>query len=812
MKTFSAFRTVFILLLGIPFFLRAGDPLKNPALNPVTIDPPPSHEVLKLIRGGKASLAIAADPEPDSVMPARRSVRKAAELLRQVFRACAGLDVPVISPENEKELSRYEHWIVLGRNALSLKLTGMDPVRDLPKEGFRVMTVPRGIVIAGHDGSAVPGTYRKYDWNRYRINGTLYGAYDFAERFLGVRWYYPGDGIIRPAVKNLEIAPFSYRDAPYFVNRFSHVIAGTRSIPECGTGPKADWEGVYRMSLGSRYWAGHGGIFPKKHPDLKDLFYYTNPAGFREDYFDVSNLKLTDVMIDDLKEYYKEYDAGTLKKPLCQLNDEYIVFGQQDVLIRGMDTPAIRTEKLIPESRRGSLDGELSDVYARFEIEYAKKIAKNFPGKRLSLIPYHNYVMPPLQEKFRHFPDNVDLRVCIYPFPREVPNRETVKKWRSLLADWRKVLGGRPVCSLWLYNFGNCFQIVPQGYYVADIPKVLGDDLGRTELFFDYCGKHDWSLFYTWYLVWRGMWNPEFDRDAALEEMWTLLYGNATPFIRDFHRLVLERHSRWYAQGKGLKSSYPEPVLQKLEALLSKAEQAVPADSKEARRLALFAKPWRPAIRNMRGAIRFERPCVKIRFLENSGELKIDGVISEPAWASASALPIENAFGSGKKPRNGIIAKYLWNEEGLYGAFRMEGPCLGNPGKGMWQNDTLEIFLSPGLKQIEFFHLALDPCGRRTFGQKTEKPVATPYQHRWNDAGVRHAVKQDPDGWSAEFFIPWSVLKGQKPAPYDTWLGNAVMTRRTPGAEETSACSMTLGNNHNIDQFGYFKFLGKGDL
>lgn len=75
---------------------------------------------------------------------------------------------------------------------------------DLPGEGFRVATFPRGLAIVGRpaDAKLAPGS-----------KATLCGVYHVLERFLGIRWYFPGElGQVIPPADTLSIAPVSYTD------------------------------------------------------------------------------------------------------------------------------------------------------------------------------------------------------------------------------------------------------------------------------------------------------------------------------------------------------------------------------------------------------------------------------------------------------------------------------------------------------------------------------------------------------------------------------------------------------------------------
>ena len=52
----------------------------------------------------------------------------------------------------------------------------------------------------------------------------------------------------------------------------------------------------------------------------------------------------------------------------------------------------------------------LSDLYVNFYIWIGNELKKELPGKRLGVLAYHNYTLPPVVCK--NIPDNIDVQVC----------------------------------------------------------------------------------------------------------------------------------------------------------------------------------------------------------------------------------------------------------------------------------------------------------------------------------------------------------------------------------------------------------------
>ncbi len=813
--------------LLVCFATSAGNNLQNPALNKVRFHEPAQHSPLVLLEKGKVRFAIAADLDKEKGMArSRKSVTRAAALIQNAFQKCAGKPIPVFPPDSP-ELKKYPVILALGDN-LFTRRAGID-TRKMPKEGFAVKTFDPGkdrpgiLVIAGYDGSFHPGTYDEYDWDRYRLNGTLHGAYDFIERFLECRFYFPGIGTLYPELDTLKISPVYYTDAPYLRNRFSHNIALASNpksfFPEMGTDQWEDWEGHYRIAIGTRYWAGHApppSFLAAALPDLLKLIFYTgkdgylyyNPKSHIGNFYDFSNLAFADLLLQDLKKHYESKGKDQSVWTNHDANSDYVVFGNCDTFVSGMDNQTIRDLKLIPDSIRGSRDQELSNVYARFVIYLASRLKKDFPGKRLSLIPYHNYVMPPTLPQYQVWPDNTDLRVCVYDFPVYIPNEKVVKHWKKQFEKYYEMLGGRPVTSLWLYDHPrNAFVRAVAGRSLAPIPKLFGKYLDRMELFWDYFGNHNWDMFYNYYIMWRCQWNPDFDMDAALEEMWVKLFGKAAPHVCGFYELLKERYEKYYAQKADDKITYNATVLNRLEQYLLDAKASVVPGSREEKALILFSRPWARAIKSMRGQLHFTKPQYKVIFSENDPQLQAD--VDDPQWKKAPKMVFRDVLGSGELGVCKTYAKLIRTEQGIHGLVVSEKRPAADPGKDLWNNCVVEFFISPGTRGDQYFQYAFDPLRHLFAGQKTEKPVATAFFHR-EDSRAKSFSRIDQDRWILHFFVPWSDLKHVTVKDYDTWLGNLIIDRKIPVRENLSF-SMTLGNNHIVKQFGYFKFLGKGD-
>ena len=91
------------------------------------------------------------------------------------------------------------------------KKAGFDPEK-MEWGAFRIKSVGNDIIIAGRDD----GVYSE---------GTLYGVYDFLERFAGVRFYFPGEiGTITPKIKKWVVPAIDISDRPDMQTRTMYSV------------------------------------------------------------------------------------------------------------------------------------------------------------------------------------------------------------------------------------------------------------------------------------------------------------------------------------------------------------------------------------------------------------------------------------------------------------------------------------------------------------------------------------------------------------------------------------------------------------
>ena len=805
----------------------------NPTLNKVTFENPVNRNRIELVGNGELRFAIVCDLSAETgeaaearfVTKGRKSVTLAAEGIVHAFLSTTGKK-PVVLPPDSPELEKYPFWIVLGDNPITRK-QGFDPSKLEPDE-FQVFTFDRGVVIAGRDGSTT-NFYNALDVGRIRVNGTAYGAFDFCERFLGMRYYYPKIGIYAPKVADLTIEPVCYHDKPRMKYHYSYSLS-SKKVP--GEDQLSDFFPAWRNGASTRCFTGHTPRpreLAKAYPDKIDMLFfrnrsgrlYYNPRAHLGNYFDVTNPAFIDFFVDELVAKFYAGDPGIRKVWGSQVpNSEYVCFGQADTYVS--DITNERSKPYIIDSRKNLRTGALSDFYTHFNIELAKKLRARFPDKKLSILAYSARTLPPVREY--EWPDNLRLSIAM-GCPVMTPSPAFRKAWKEIYSGWRRVTG----VPLGNYCYGvHIYAITAalQGRYMGDFIKNLGKDLWDEYFFFD--AGHDNQFYYSYYPAYRAMWNPDFDAKAAIDEHWELLYGpEAGKILKEFYDLLvstwekklipqiakvaLDDAPRGNISPKELYKAFDRKTIERMDALLKKAKAAVKPGSIEARRMEFFLEPWKKQISSARVYHSIQKPIYRIFRLEMGENIVVDGKGDDPAWKRAERCEITECSGEDRKFPEKPTFRIMWCDRGIFVLFTALRRPMDTPGQIWKRTDSWEFFASPGIKRKYYYQFAFNPHGDL---YQAQRDVAEGVGGEFKCPGILLKSKYDGWGWTTEMFVPFAGLRQKTPRAYDTWFGNVVYSKRRTEriADDLSASfALTMKNNLNLDLWGQFKFMGFGD-
>jgi len=805
---------VLLLIAVMVAGCSSGAGVRNAALNPVTIRPADVHEPVVLVRDGKPAATIVIpteDPEWQFGRVKKKVAYSAAKELAEHVKLATGATLPIVT---EKE--NPKGTLILIGESLKTKARSISAV-DLPPEGFRVKSFPGGVAIVGRlvekDVSGGP-------------KGTLFGVYDFLERFLGVRWYYPGpDGRVVPKRRNLVIPPVHYTDYPVRTKRTMHSWFLKKPMPNV-TG----MDFIYNIH---RYRGGASSLVPtfchtplnfgihfKEAPECFEL----QASGKRlENYPCYGNPKTVEIMIRDLENFYTKGDKRPWILPkkgyLWQAPTPYAYgISPPD---KGVDCYCDYCKKLInrsaPRLERSSL------LMAEFVKKMAIETKKKWPHLKVFYLPYSNYTLPP--KGFR-MPDNVVAGICLMHGTANAKRPEVARNHDAMMAGWHKITGNK--VHLWEYL---CWPATDTAlpyqfpHVIQDFQRRHTDDLAGS--FINGGGGHpdliggQWAnqhpTLYCWF---RLQWNPNFDVDAALKEYVELMYGPAREPMSEMLTHLTDRweKSRW----KKFPSTHRISPSMVNEETMPRKEALKLADMlARARKLAGQGSVYRRRVDFIGAAVDF--------FMEESNRyhggagtptlaaLKVggnpvpDGKLDEAVWKDAERQPFKNARKVDPQVipgKNGTTVQVVWTADGVTLGFRMDEPKIDKlvakrtvRDQDVWWDDCIEMFLD-----VE--------GGRSSYYQIIFNSIGTTYDARMNDKSwhmknAKVGAYKGKNFWSMEVFLPFAGLGGTPPMkPGVVWYVNFTRTRRTEEKIALQRWSTLYRASHlDFSAFGKLRFV-----
>ena len=773
-----------LLLAG---YTMAGVAAAAPAdLTSVTVRPAPTHAAVPLAENGtpQATMCIMA-------VPGGRERDAAIAELQECLRLATGVELPV---SNGKIVDGPA--IVIG-NCPEAAAAGLDGAK-MPVEGFAIKTAANRVFIVGHDNA------------KLRSPGTAWGVYEFLERVVGARWYWPkqSGGRSVPKAASLAVPAMWVEDAPTFRMRELWPTFG-------GGGPNGELGSLHAALRMGNSWPVRlsvhdpkqwGKLYGKEHPEVmqkrKDgsrdpqMLCYGNPK----------TLELY------LKNIARVIDKGeTLPEGDIAVIGDAITVSPWDA---GIACYCDDCRKLMDPAAGGY--GEASKLVGMFVVNLGREVKKRWPGKTVVYLPYVNYTLAPTGIEF---PDNVEAQLCGMPGVALYKEPATLEMFQKNIDAWRK-LTGRKV-QTWDYccwpeeSTKACYLYphVIRDYYRHNRDKVVGTFINGTN---DHWPRSHLSL-YAWL---KCLWDPDFDVDAALDEFAPRMFGPAAAPMRELVRLQCDQweKSRWPDGAFSAKAvyteSFPKPVLEKMKALLAEARRSIGNDPVLVQRLDYYERPFADFFAEYEIVIEGKgvRPLVAKKVPENPS---VDGKLDEPLWDKAVATDFRRNVKAGEDtvPSHPSWVKAVWTGDAVTFGIRCGEP---NPDKlkvdnanrddgTLWFQDCVEVFLDPSGAAGGKVAQLLMSAGGGLFD-------AWDGDTTWTCEGLKFAKAIGPDHWSMEVQVPLAALPSVRPpATGVSWRGQFTRFRNDEGktvkGSEASKMNAKYGGfNSNTADFAPIRF------
>jgi len=493
----------------------------------------PAKEPLVLVQDGKpvATIVIATS--------ATRTVRFAVSELNRHLKLSTGTELPVA----QDGAVIAGPTVQVGSTALAERF-GLAPRFHAP-DHWVVWRVGSALVLSGGDAASADVDPAEAHHLPF---GTLYATYEFLERVLGVRWYWPGDlGRVVPKCPTVSLARVQWSGAPAYDTRFCFFEfhddpAITRQESNLW------WRRMRRGGPGGSPIANHS------YNDWPAKYGKTHP-----EYFALQR--------DGKRLTSGGYlDGAYMGGHVCHSNPDVLALTIQEKRRTFDENPWLRYSPVMPgDGNFGCLcekcvaaqrpdmgeSGRNSDLIWGFVNKVAAATRQTHPDRFITCCSYADYVSVPRDVAFE---PNVAVTLCTgLALPSMMSSPEYRASYLDRIGAWSRKSANLYVWDYWNVPRWNKGQYgAPAVYphavkesFLLEQGRVRGRTIELTQ--FDSEGRDvtktngrghwaDWmydSL--NVYVAFRLMWNMDQDVDAMLDEFYREFYGPAGPWVRRFY-------------------------------------------------------------------------------------------------------------------------------------------------------------------------------------------------------------------------------------------------------------------------------------
>ena len=756
-----------LLLLAASFCLAGAEKL------PFSIDP---KHPRKITLGKKPLLSLAPGNfeivEGNTTDVVKFAAQEIAEALSEVF----GKKITPVKKASGKKIA-----ICLGDIKLAKELK-VDPA-DFDRDGFVIKTYKNKILIIGRDDPKsrpmrhAYGTGNKGEW------GTLFGAYDFLERFAGVRFYFPGKlGVHYPAAKALTIPAVDIYDRPDFLQRrFNDYNHGGRPIRRY-----AGWSGqknilrnraetIYIPNCHGIAYLGYPHRFAKSHPE----YFALNVNGKRMtalgDRHDLSQVCYSSAIKDEIAK-----DAiSFLKNEAPQVRG--IKNRHNKISWNSVHRPGLPCFNIMPNDsaylcRCAKCQEHFSkgtqattDYFWKFFSDICAQVKRSGVPGYLTTMAYADYRPIPTQK----IPDNLLVMLALRgPWNEYLPKQQ--QKDVELLKAWKAKLGQKT--WLWTYpgKYGGNMPGIPH-----TTPRAIASFIKRVKpyIFGLYIECETDVLMHnylTYHIFGKLSWNPDTDVEKLLDEHARVFYGPAAVPMKEFFDSIERNWQKIAANvvetSAGPKTIYPSELilwskiyspaeLKRLNGLFDKAEKLAANDRIRLPRIKFVRKEFMEPL--MAEANKFHSANDAVQswsfpMVPARETVKIDGKLDEEIWKNSPAFHLSGLQGAPAEVQS--VAKMTYDKDYFYFGFRWGEPHTAKiaaadrkfDDRELWKDSTAEIFISPDGRRDHFYQIMVNARGQ-ICDLLVNKGAE---EHSWNSNALVKTRIEPGKAWYGEIRIP----------------------------------------------------------
>ena len=710
---------------------------------------------------------------PDGATPV---VRFAAKEARTFLSAALGKDVPVVNAPSEGKAS-----LVLGANAWSDE-AGLS-TNAMARDEFVIAARGTRVHVLGRDSETVdPEWVLKHGgWSSVLFErATMFGVYDFLERFAHVRFYFPGElGTIVPKTTAMTVRG-TINVSPDFSSRFMQAWDG--KYMEEDKGGYLRTLNYFRLryetfripcchgSNGMMYTTRFGKSNPEYFALMQDGTRCTSVERVSSAVHPGQlcwSSGIVEEMYRDAASYLKGEPASVRGVPSRHFKGKFewngnCKYGRYVDLM-----PQDGWTGCLCEKCKGKREGELvwgaiTNIAWRLKREGIAGDIVNMAYSGCKRIPDID------------FPDNIRVMVApVGPWSMNCP--DLLSSENAIVKGWAKKLGHK----VWLWNYANKWGVLVRkangiptpaprawaAYFKMLAPYIDGAFVeSETDRWFNN------QLNY--YVYSRICWDNGADVESVLSEYFRDMFGPAAADMAE----VFRRLEDWWIKefvGNVVDSPmgplvqppkdsaiwgeiYGPARLEALAALFADARRKVAPESLEARRVDMVAREFLEPLQT----------CSKAYFKNHEKMKDLRLSLGVGSSASVTLRPFSTNPAKPLKAMVSTSVKISRTKDGLVFEFDCEEPKMSDRSAGnheaddprLWMDDCVEVLLFPDSANPEHcYHFILNSSGSWTDSFDSDLRIGA----KWN-SGMRTSVSQRRDGWTGRFEIPFAAFQNLK--------------------------------------------------
>lgn len=349
--------------------------------------------------------------------------------------------------------------------------------------------------------------------------GTEFGVFDFLERYLGVRWLFPGDiGTDIPRRLTIDIPDARVADKPVFISRQFSPLTHIN-----GNQPPELWARHNRMKPRIRF-----------HHNLLHLFPVEKYGKTHPEFYPILNGKRYIPSTKYDEKWQPNLAApGIVDAAVAEIEDFFRRYPNETTFSLGMNDSNNWDESPESKARRNGKSNflgfeDVSDDYFEFANAVVEKVLKRHPDKWFGTLAYHGIVEPPTRVK---------VHPRIVPFLTYDRMRWEDPKGRAYIQKvTQQWTTASPNVAWYDYAYGMSYQL-PRVY-----PHTMQQYLswGAThQVKFSYAEIYpNWGEGPKQYVFARLLWNPHQDVDALLDDWYLHCAGpKAAPRLKEYYAI-----------------------------------------------------------------------------------------------------------------------------------------------------------------------------------------------------------------------------------------------------------------------------------